>query len=329
MTYEEAELAKANAELKHLERILGEFEIARDLVDTCGVNVLQRAFSSHQARKAALEEDELNPTLKRAFANTPQARGREPIKLFKNRTGIRDTRVSAKPDAPARKFNSIVNSADKDFNRLTAESNELPWLRTSNGRNLSASAVKAVKEAVLRSRGERLQGERRSIEEGQRVAVNNVAESILRRKALQEVISAAAQTIRIPRERTTADLLPLEFANAKGVSVNPPSCTVADHLPDDFKPKITPTRDASFVARTAAAKTLDRTKTMEVPNPETNAQGAVADKFWPHPVPNVEGPQNGNSIGAQTQKYHPNQQKQSFPKKEIEWDNIESGRGYY
>jgi hypothetical protein len=179
MTYEEAERVKAQAELKRLERILGEFEIARDLVDTCGVKVLQRAFSSHQARKAALEEDELNPTLKRAFANTPQARGREPIKLFKNKTDVRDTRISAKPDAPVRKFSSIVNKSTSEFNRLTAESNELPWLRTSNGRNLSANAVKAVKEAVLRSRGERVQGERRSIEEGQRMAVNSVAESIL------------------------------------------------------------------------------------------------------------------------------------------------------
>jgi hypothetical protein len=88
MTLEGTQIEKWQAELKRLERILGEFEIARDLVDTCGVNVLQRAFSSHQARKAALEEDELNPTLKRAFANTPQARGREPIKLFGNKTPV-------------------------------------------------------------------------------------------------------------------------------------------------------------------------------------------------------------------------------------------------
>jgi hypothetical protein len=62
----------------------------------------------------------------------------------------------------------------------------------------------------------------KAVDEGQRVAVNSVAESILRRKALEEALTPAAPTISIPRERTTADLRPLEFANAKGVSVNPP-----------------------------------------------------------------------------------------------------------
>jgi hypothetical protein len=133
---------------------------------------------------------------------------------------------------------------------------------------------------VLRSRGERQTAERRSIEESQAIGINAVAANILKRRALQEVISPAARTIQIPRERTTADLLPLEFANTKGVSVNPPSRTVADQLPDDFRPKITATKDQSFVARTNAAKTLDRGKSMEVPNPEINAQGEVADKYW-------------------------------------------------
>jgi hypothetical protein len=85
-------------------------------------------------------------------------------------------------------------------------------------------------------------------------------------------LTPAARTISIPRERTTADLLPLEFANAKDVSVNPPSRTVADYLPDDFRPKITATKDRSFVARTKAAATIKRPSDIDFKDQEAAQQ---------------------------------------------------------
>ena len=216
---------------------------------------------------------------------TPAWKAR-PIKLEVNKTATRFNGASGKKD-PVKTFNSIVNKSTSEFSKLTAEDAidnhrgaALPWVK----RNLSKNAVRAEKDAALRSRREKEQEERPSIEEHEQIGINRIAEQIIRRK-LNEGLTPAQQTIRIPKERTTADLLPFEFSNAKGVSVNPPNRTVADLLPDDFKPKITATKDQSFVARTKAAKTLGTPKKADVPNPETNDQGEVANKHWPHPEP--------------------------------------------
>jgi hypothetical protein len=91
----------------------------------------------------------------------------------------------------------------------------------------------------------------------------------------------------IPKESSDPGLADVKaqknVADANDIAIRMPVWDTASSLPAEFAPKITPTQDRSFSAMTTAQKTLSRPKP-EFSNPETNAQGEVADKYWPHPV---------------------------------------------
>jgi hypothetical protein len=286
----EAELKQAQADLRRLSRMLGTFEIAKDLVDTYGMETVGEALSMVEAANAE-NEDPGPATIQGAMkiANEAGEPWRaKPIQLGKNRSVVKFNGVSAKPDAPVKKFNQIVNKSTSDFARLTAEDrDELPWKR----RDVSASKLRVIKDAVLRSQ----ETKKKCVEEHQAFSVNETAMSILKahtaRKALQEGNNtSAARTIvanGTPTEKSVKDMLPPSWKNSNEVPTLPVERDIntQNALPDDFKPKIEKTEDRSFgaqAARTKAAATIARPVASkgEIPNPETNDQGEVADKYY-------------------------------------------------
>ena len=283
MTTDNTELAQSD--LRRLSRMLGEFEIVKDLIDVYGIAVVEQAtelLRANQIDEDADKEPALSDTLKKAFAHTPQARGQANLVLGKNRTPIINNGKVTKTSS----FKDIVNSADRSFNKIANEDQTLPWVRSSS---VPSNKPRIVKDAILKSRA--IQQACR--EEHAQFAVKETAMSILKAhsdRKLQEAALTAAQKTIVAKpsaaEGSVASQLPSAWKNSKEpaeLSVER-EINVRNSLPDDRKPKITPTVNQSFAARTAAAKTLDRGKNMEVPNPEINAQGEVADKFWPHPT---------------------------------------------
>ena len=116
---DQTELQQAQADLRRLSRMLGEFEIARDLVDVYGMPVVSEALSMVEAaetsavankvqivRSKALEELAVDDA-KRDFAQREPAMkdargGIKKIELMKNRTPV--------------KFNGVQKDPTKSFN---------------------------------------------------------------------------------------------------------------------------------------------------------------------------------------------------------------------
>jgi hypothetical protein len=173
--------------------------------------------------------------------------------------------VSAKPDAPVKKFSSIVNKSTSDFNRLTAEDHiddhrsangELPWKK----RNVSADQVAAVKRAALKSR----EAQKQDLEEHQIFNVNETAMAILRRaRDLKETITPAQQTI--VAHGTSAQAVAAALPKAWTNSDEAPVMAVKDvdtrsALPDEFRPQTAAEKAKANTLKgwTDAARTLDK-----------------------------------------------------------------------
>jgi hypothetical protein len=165
--------------------------------------------------------------------------------------------LNAKTD-PARKFSSIVNSAQSDFNRLTAEDHGLTneeWNRLaikvanegSEGHFVSKATVDAVKRAVLCKAREK----RATIEEGRARAVANVRDTVLRNRGLTEVTKAGKtiETNYKPVSSLEAQLPPEFKSNPKMRVGDEYLAAVAAHNAEHKQGW-----------KTAAQKTLDRPK---------------------------------------------------------------------
>jgi hypothetical protein len=119
----DTELQQAQADLRRLSRMLGTFELAKDLVDTYGMETVGEALSMVEAANANSEASTIKGAMKIANEAGEPWRAK-PIVLGKNRSKIKFNGVSAKPDAPVKTFNSIVNKSTSDFNKLTAENDD-------------------------------------------------------------------------------------------------------------------------------------------------------------------------------------------------------------
>jgi hypothetical protein len=324
----EAEAIKAQAQLDIMERALKEFEVAKWLIDTQGVKTVGEALRRIEERDAERianavhipEDSDLNPTLKAAFANTRQAKGREPIKLGVNRTPILNGKSVTKKSS----FKNIVSQSDKEFNKLTAEDNitnhrssngELEWINPSKDRN-TKNKVRVIKGAVRKSVANR------AACEAEHFGINETAMNILKRHiSLKEAATPAARTLATHKvnEPSVRSQLPKAFydsglANIQlqknvdnatrattqlptdDIAIRMPEYDTRSMLPPEFRPKIAGPAtdylkaDGRMKNPTAAEATRDRkvfTKT-NYENPEETPAGETADRYWPHPEPTTK-----------------------------------------
>ena len=140
-------------------------------------------------------------------------------------------------------------------------------------------------------------------------AVNNVKARVLQKHEIEEALTSAARTLKttpLTGEPSLKTQLPKDFSdnplsnievqkNVNGttkatthlptdVAIRMPEFDTRKSLPAEFSPKLTASQDNSFGAMalgTKAAATLDRPLASRagIDNPETNDQGAVADRF--------------------------------------------------
>ena len=282
---DQTELQQAQADLRRLSRMLGEFEIARDLVDVYGMPVVSEALSMVEAaetsavankvqivRSKALEELAVDDA-KRDFAQREPAMkdargGIKKIELMKNRTPVKFNGVQKDP---TKSFNDAADKVSKISSAMSE--NGLPWIK----RKPSADMIATIKMAVLKSR----EAQRENVTEA--FLVNKTAMEIMRaRIALNEGNNTvAAKTIETNYKAPSSLSAAEPRLQTELPAIRMPDYDTRAMLPPEFS-KIESTKDRSFSAMTKAAKTLDRSKNFDtvVPNPETNAQGEVADKFY-------------------------------------------------
>ena len=294
MNTEAEKIAIETENLRKLERFLSSYETASFLVDCVGPSALATAVKMVKANDDDAIPDPATIRGAMKIANEAGEPWRaKPIKLGANRSKVRFNGVSAKPDAPTKTFNSIVNKSTSDFNKLTAE-DELPWASSSNNSRITSSKLRVIKDAVLKSRA--AQPQNRSVSEA--FTVNDTALSILRARALKEGNNTPAARTIVPHPLTSGKSvrtqLPPEFSDS-GLVPAQRERSVASMLPAEWKDakKATVSQEYMDAARaikaghvkslTDAAATIKRPANPDFSNPETNDQGAIADKYWPHP----------------------------------------------
>jgi hypothetical protein len=320
-------------DLERLNKALSTYEVAEHIFKIDDGKTLSDCL------KIGVEGQDLDPsTIAGAMkiTRTKQLEALQPTASWKPKTitvGGNKTKtvfngVSAKPDAPVKKFSSIVNKSTSDFNRLTAEDHiedhrsangELPWVK----RKVSAAQVATVKRAALKS----VENQRQCVEERQAFNVNETAMAILRRaRDLKETNNTPAactivahplsgeSSVKAQLQKGFSDsrladaTVQRNVADANDISIRMPELNTRERLPDDFKPKITPTIDQSFAAQTRAAKTLDRPKP-EFVDTSKNDQCSISVNQPSVKVPTIAPPlMNGKSMGAETYKNHPEQE---------------------
>jgi hypothetical protein len=155
--------------------------------------------------------------------------------------------------------------------------------------------IRNVKATVLRSR------EGRSIEEN---SVNPYAESLLRRKLNESLMTAAQKSIATFPSNAVGNSIkipktvPTEFD-----SVEQRKADTQARIPDFFKNKIERTTDNSYAAiaqRTKAAQTLNRPKP-DFKSNEDNDQGSISVNQPSAKIPQIEPPlEDGKSMAAST-----------------------------
>ena len=295
-------------------KCLATYEIASHIYSIDNGKTLGECLAIAEANNAdLLEEDadkesQLNPTLKKAFANTRQARGRENIKIGQNRTPIMNGKSVTKTSS----FKDIADAPIRAFNKIANEDRgELPWIRSASQLQLSENAVKILKNAVARKQAI----DKACREEFANRAVKNVKDRILQKHEIEEALTPAARTIvakPLTGERSVKTQLPREFSDnplsniqvqknvndttkATTTSFDLPAVRMNDYaetakfLPDEWRPKLTASSDNSFKAQfgrmkndTPAEATRERpvASTAGIDNPETNDQREVADKYY-------------------------------------------------
>jgi hypothetical protein len=286
----------------------------------------------------------------------------KPIKLNANRSKVRFNGVSAKPDAPTKTFNSIVNKSTSDFNKLTSEdqldnhrsaNKELDWVDPERDR-ATASKVKMIKDACRKSREAR--------EQDNPFKLSSVAESILSKKsaesrALKEAnTTAAARTLQTYRvdEPSVRDQLPNTFKqsgllpakaqpnidNTTKATTQLPTDDVAIRMPDFDVRKSLPAewQDAKTAAlakqKAGQLRTWnDASRSLEhQPNHEPSPADDQQEYDRNTNIPAVDGmtrtalPQP--NVKGRTPNYVGPNGKHSFPNKEGQWPSDPSNISY-
>jgi hypothetical protein len=293
----EAEAIKAQAQLDIMERALKEFEVAKWLIDTQGVEAVSEALRRVEERRDDAnspendddgEDDEnsnnpahLRDAMRHRAAPTSvksSIKGKEII-LGRNKTKVGFGGVEKKNTTK-----SFSNAKSMSEDQITKSSNgELPWL-SRKGNNVSK--VQLIKSACAKVRAAK--------ESENPYKLNAVMENFLRKKAaetraLKEAALTPAQRSILPHPSAAEGSykvparVPSEFDSAAQRALDTKA-----RIPAEFAPKIEATKDRSFGAMarsTKAAQTIARPVASKdgIVNPETNSQGEIADKYWPHP----------------------------------------------
>jgi hypothetical protein len=332
-------------DLERLNKALSTYEVAEHIYKVDNGKTLGEALAMLKAANAEKEnddEDSEDSTLRLALKhrgaptgpNSPIADKR--IKLGQNRSKVTLNGKTAVPQ----KFSQIVNSADREFKSLTAET-ELPGLTTAQrvnvvravkAKTLSQNVLREVKDRVLKAVSDRA-----AIEESQAI-VNPRAQEILSRKLHEgAALTVAAASIKTHYKGPTSLDAPVKPAAQPVTDHDKPALRMKDdfdvktYMPPEFRRKIEPTQDMSFNAiaqRTKAAQTSARPKP-EFRDTANNDQGDVSvnqpSAKPPTIVPHLK---NGKSMGAETYKNHPNQEPQfevnlRSPKRPVQDSNPE------
>lgn len=330
------EFETADEKMERLMHALNKWEVAKFLTDTCGEDAVKAArfsLAKYEAEKQAAEELEVDlTTLQGAMAKANEDNALDeyepswkPKKITlgvnKTKIGLHGKAVNAKPDAPIKKFNQIVNAGDSTFKKLTSEDSELPWAGGSNTPRNVANRVQMLKRAAKRSI------ENRKACEAEHCHLNETAMSILKSHLKEGVAgrvnndTAAAKTIvakpmtsepsvrdQLPREFQDSGLLPARSqkdiaamnAMRDRMSVKVAAEKISLTNPADFNPRIQKSEDNSYNAvrgrmksDTAAAATIARPTNIKFNDEEASQQ-------LPQ-VPEIEPPlKNGESMAAAT-----------------------------
>jgi len=280
-------------DLERLNKALVTYEVAEHIYNVDNGKTLSEALNLLEKANAQndlnMNDDDADPlSLKQALKHRAAPTGaRSPtdgkmIQLGVNRSKVSFNGQNVRKN-PTKSYENAVGRVEKISKSMAEDENCVPWKK----RNVSDNQISMVKKAVLKSVAARQEGF-----EGH-FKLSESAEAILRAKiALKEDITpknntVAAQSIRArgtPSEESVKSMLPKDDL---------PALRVRDYdtksmLPAEFRPKITPTEDKSFGAMarsTKAASTIERAVASKdgIINPETNSQGEIADKYWPHP----------------------------------------------
>jgi hypothetical protein len=347
------ELQAEQRKLSRLSRMLGEFEIARDLVDVYGIDTVQAAMELLLAKEARDDagnpEDDNNSgptTLKGALKNST-GHNNNMIIMGKNRTAVNDTRVPKKPkafkpfepkDNSSKSFASAasrVSSVQKSMSEAeylnshrNTNGSTLPWAGRQNTPRNVAGKVKIIKDACRKSR------EAQTEEDPYKL--NHVAESYLAKKAAQSRApkeannTVATRSIATHPTASQSDVrarLPAAFSDGGLIPATRQENNVRDQLPNEWKDF---QKTSLEKQKTGQLRTWnDAQDSLKVqPNNETSELD-VEKKYGPNAPgflkvngmaqqevvpPAVGGRQkDGRSIGAETYKKHPRSEPRNQP----------------
>jgi hypothetical protein len=354
---EDEQIAIETEKLQRLEKFLGAYEVANLLFELGGEALLtagvKRVVAARDTDASADEtdetEDDLNPTLRRALANTRQARGREMIKPFANKTrvamseeelarawkfkrfkpGASLTRaggvksLNKSTDKPDRDFNNTVNAPHREFARIAAEGETLPWIDSTNNSRVVRGKVKIIKDARRKSREAQT--------EADPYQLNHVAESILRnRKAIQGGLVLSPTST--PAQRSiTAKGSPSAMAVAKMLDVHVvPDMKMRAALPAEFQPKSLGDQFTDATAKVRAGQKAGHVKTwtdagktlLTKPNHEASPLDDNASELYDRNTnaPFVDGMVSTklpkSAVNARTKNYVYSNGKHKFPDSE-------------
>lgn len=294
------QIAIETEKLRRLEHLLGQAETAEWLYHN---EPAALAVALKRVEEARDTEDNDPATIRGAMkiANEAGEPWRaKPIKLGVNKSKVRFNGVSAKPDAPTKSFNSVVNKSTNDFNKLTSEDETLPWI-DPNARRNTKNKVAIIKDCVKRTIQAR--------QEADPYKLNHVAEAILARKVLKvnESLTQARASIRAyPSNAEGSAKIPTRIPTDFD-SVAQKQADTRARMPAEFAPKIEKTEDRSYAAiakRTAAQKTIERPTKIDFVDQERDRQLPQVPEISPH-IGDDEP-----SMAAQTYRNFPNMSKQ-------------------
>jgi hypothetical protein len=141
--------------LDRLNRMMSEFEIARDLIDVYGGETVGQALAMLEAREAAtikgavklvkvaeetsaVDRDEQD-FIRREPSMKNHIRGGGKIELNKNKSKIGFNGGPVKRVSSS--FKDVVDAAQRAFNKIANENGELPWIKSVSQLNLNERAV--------------------------------------------------------------------------------------------------------------------------------------------------------------------------------------------
>jgi hypothetical protein len=244
--------------LNRLSRMLGEFEIARDLVDVYGIDTVQAAMElllANEARDDANNDENDNDSepalslvdaLKHRSAPTSvkSPKANKLIIMGKNKT--KAVMNGVQKDTSSRSFNSAANQVSKvqkgmseaefmarakymsengieDHRNTNGAREELPWADGQHTPRNVANKVRMVKDAVKRSFATKAACEAEHAPHG----VNRVAENILAAKvagvSLKEYVSGQQNSAQTAAQKS---IMPHKMASEQ---------SVRNRLPPDFR----------------------------------------------------------------------------------------------